>query len=116
MRERCPNERISLAPSQRWLRRSSGLLRVAITKRPLHMHQLIDRLASRTTLPHFAVSLVRNLPNDSGVSTIGEPPSFLIDSMTFGSLRPSLIVLLRKATTSFGVPFGAEIPKNALAS
>src|SRR6185437_4499184 len=117
MRERWPNERRSLAPSQRWLRRSSGRLRLHMSEMPsLFADQLIDRLAPRTTLPHFAVSFTRNLPKDSGVSIIGEPPSFLIDATTVGSLSPSLIRLLSSSTIALGVPFGATRPKNALAS
>src|SRR6478752_8140445 len=42
-RERCPKARRSLTPSQRWLRRSSGRLRVVIKAMPYALRASVDR-------------------------------------------------------------------------
>jgi len=63
-----------------------------------------------TTFSHFTVSSAMSLPKPSGVSTSGVPPNSAMRRFIFGSASAVLIALFRIATTSGGVPRGAETP------
>ena len=68
------------------------------------------------TLPHLSVSSATNLPKSAGKPPIIEAPSSENRAFVLGSARIELISLLSLSIISAGVPLGAPIPYQALAS
>jgi hypothetical protein len=73
-------------------------------------------LANFTTLAHFSVSSANSLPNSAGDMGIGVAPSSVMRAFIFGSASAAPTALLRVSTISGGVPLGAEMPYQTLAS
>src|ERR1700675_4895401 len=94
------------AAKQRNLRRGSGIGFDQFGLMPENL----------TTLPHFSVSAARNLPNSAGVIGIGSPPRSLILALSCGSASPAVMVALSLSMISAGVPAGAQVPSQAVAS
>src|SRR5262245_50640533 len=69
-----------------------------------------------TTLPHFSVSSVMSLPKSAGESASTSPPSSASRALILGSARPALIASLSLSIICDGVPLGAPMPYQALAS
>src|SRR5262245_2292438 len=84
----------------------------------LLLRRLYSTLAPEnlTTFAHFSVSAVCSFQNSAGVPGIGVPPSSASRSFIFGSASAALISRLSFATISLGVPLGAAMPNQALAS
>src|SRR5262249_54130516 len=72
--------------------------------------------ANFTTSAHFSVSSAINAPNSVGVIGIGSALRPLIRALTCGSARPAAILLLSLSMIAAGVPRGAPIPTQPLAS
>src|SRR5262249_44756932 len=72
--------------------------------------------ANFTTLAHFSVSSAINVPNSVGVIGIGSALRPLIRTLTCGSARPAAILLLSLSMIAAGVPLGAPMPIQPLAS
>src|SRR5499427_8425166 len=72
--------------------------------------------ANFTTLAHFSVSSPISAPNWVGVIGIGSAPRPLIRALSCGSASPAVILLLSLSMISAGVPLGAPIPIQPLAS
>src|SRR5262245_6039072 len=73
-------------------------------------------LASRITLPHFAVSCAMNVSNSAGDIGIGMLPTSASRALICSSASAALISLLSMATISAGVFLGAPMPCHVLAS
>lgn len=69
-----------------------------------------------TTLAHLAVSSAMKRPNSAGVAAATVPPRSTSRDLNFGSARPALISRLSLSMISAGVPLGAPMPNQALAS
>ena len=67
-------------------------------------------LASRTTLPHLAISSLMRSPNSSGVLATGAKPSPSSRCLTSGVATALAISLRQRSMMSFGVPAGATMP------
>src|SRR5262245_65608893 len=72
--------------------------------------------AVRITLPHFSVYSTMNLANSVGELTNGSAPKSTSRALNVGSARAAFTCLLRIAMISGGVPAGAAIPSQLLAS
>src|SRR5262245_47902070 len=72
--------------------------------------------ANFTTLAHFSVSAVMNLLKSEGDPTNDKDPNSANRAFILGSAIPALISLLSLSTISEGVPFGAPMPNQPLAS
>src|SRR6516162_6167532 len=72
--------------------------------------------ANLTTLPHFSVSSAINAPNSVDVIGIGSAPRPLIRALSCGSASPAVILLLSLSMIAAGVPLGAPMPIQPLAS
>src|SRR3954463_3034912 len=72
--------------------------------------------ANFTTFAHFTVSSFTCLPKSAGEPAIGEALSSAKRALALGSASIALTSLLSLATMSAGVPFGAPIPYQELAS
>src|SRR5215467_11945806 len=112
--------RISRAPATGLVTRSTTLKQVAGIDRG--MSTRMDRphstliLASRITLPHFAVSSANSLAKSAGEPGSGVPPSSVMRAFILGSEKAALSSRLSLSTIAVGVPTGAAIPYHALAS
>src|SRR5579871_6428270 len=76
----------------------------------------IDAPENRTAFAHFSVSDAITLPKSAGVPVIGMPPRSASRSFILGSASASLTVLLIFSMILAGVPLGAPMPNQALAS
>ena len=71
----------------------------------------IDRNAGEFHhLAPFLGLVATSLPNSAGVIGFGRPPTSASRATSLGSFSASPMALLRVATISGGVPFGAEMP------
>src|SRR5215831_3266392 len=86
----------------------------AATARITYHYGLIP--ANFTTLAHFSVSSPISAPNWVGVIGIGSAPRPLIRASSCGSASPAVILLLSLSMIAAGVPLGAPIPIQPLAS
>src|SRR5258706_14742750 len=66
--------------------------------------------ASRTSLPHLAISLLMNSPSSSGVIGAGSRPMPARRAFTSGLARLAATTWCSFATTGRGVPAGATSP------
>src|SRR5262249_9135391 len=73
-------------------------------------------LAARMTLAHFSVSSAMNFPNSAGVRASGRPPRAKRRALILGSAKAVLISRLSLSITSSGVPLGAAMPHQLIAS
>ena len=73
-------------------------------------------LAARTTLPHFSVSSAMSLPKSAGEPASTVLPRSAMRALILVSARPALISRLSLSTISAGVPLGAPMPNQPLAS
>ena len=69
-----------------------------------------------TTLAHLSVSSAISFPKSAGVPPRTVPPKSASRAFILGSVRPTLICLLRLSTMSGGVFLGATTPNHVLAS
>src|SRR5262249_47960346 len=69
-----------------------------------------------TTLAHFSVSSAMSFPKSAGEPKSGVPPRSASPAFIFGSPGPALISLLSLSMISTGVPLGAPMPFQLLAS
>src|SRR5205085_4402730 len=69
-----------------------------------------------TTLAHFSVSSVINLPNSAGVVGIGPPPSSARRVLSRLSASAEFNALFSVSTMTGEMPFGATIPYQTTAS
>src|SRR5215467_4058719 len=76
----------------------------------------IEAPENLTAFSHFAVSNAITLPKSAGVPPIGMPPRSARRTFILGSASASLTDLLIFSTILAGVPFGAPMPNQALAS
>src|SRR5262249_11875130 len=72
------------------------------------VHSILS-FASRTTLPHFAISVLIRAPNSSGLLITGIKPSVSSFSRTSGIAPIFAISVCSRSTISFGVPAGTTI-------
>jgi putative tryptophan/tyrosine transport system substrate-binding protein len=72
--------------------------------------------ANLTNFAHFAVSSTICLANSAGDVAKAVTPTSVSRALNFGSASPAFISLLSLLTTSFGVPLGATMPHQPLAS
>ena len=72
--------------------------------------------AARITLAHFSVSSPMNFLNSAGVIGIGTAAKSVRRALNSGSARVTLVSLLSLSMTSAGVPFGAPMPYQPIAS
>jgi len=68
------------------------------------------------TLPHFSASLAIKLPKSAAYPGSSYAPRSINRAFAAGSASIALIALLSASTISAGVPFGATMPYQALAS
>jgi hypothetical protein len=73
-------------------------------------------LRTRMTLPHFSVSSAMSLPKSAGEPTSVVPPKSASRAFALESASISLVSRLSLSMTSAGVPFGALMPYQLLAS
>src|SRR5262245_55894849 len=72
--------------------------------------------ANLTTLPHFSVSSTMNLAKSAGEPANTATPRSVNLFLILGSARAALISLLSVSTIAMGVPLGATMPYQPLAS
>src|SRR5262245_34674607 len=72
--------------------------------------------ANLTTLPHFSVSSTMNLAKSAGEPANTATPRSVRLFLILGSARAALISLLSVSTIAMGVPLGATMPYQPLAS
>jgi hypothetical protein len=68
------------------------------------------------TLAHFSVSAAMKWPKSADELRNGMPPTSASRAFKVGSVRQALIAELSLSMISVGVPLGAPIPYQALAS
>jgi hypothetical protein len=66
-------------------------------------------LAARITLPHFSVSSAMNLPNSAGVIGVGSTPKARRRAFKSGAATPAVISPLSLSMIAAGVPVGAQM-------
>src|ERR1700730_6317684 len=66
--------------------------------------------ASRTTLPHFSISVFRRWSNSCGVFATGTKPRLSSRSLTSGMATICTMFLCQRSMISLGVPAGATMP------
>src|SRR4029077_2678501 len=66
--------------------------------------------ASRTTLPHFSISVFRRCSNSCGVFAAGTKPRLSSRSLTSGMAIICTMSLCQRSMISLGVPAGATMP------
>src|SRR6185437_6516289 len=69
-----------------------------------------------TILAHLAMSFSRKSPKAAGVMVIGTAPCFAHASLTLGELTTLVISAFSLLTISVGVPLGAMMPSQIVAS
>jgi hypothetical protein len=73
-------------------------------------------LAARITLPHFSVSSAMNLPNSAGVIGVGSTPKARRRAFKSGAATPAVISPLSLSMIAAGVPVGAQMPYQPVAT
>src|SRR5262245_15924574 len=106
---------VGAGEQRRYVERDSQDGRYGIFGRDHADHSAL-MLAARITLPHFSVSSAMSLPKSAGEPDNAVPPTSASRAFILGAARAALISLLSMSMISTGVPLGAPMPNQPLAS